>query len=100
VAAGEINDRYRNSNPTQGIGCTMGTLEGLFNAAEILRIAGFDPYAYRGAHNQSIEMATQYYACYGKYLASTRRSRQKMPGLVPTINNTSARSSMMWTAPS
>jgi hypothetical protein len=68
VAAGEINDRYRNSNPTQGIGYSMGTLEGLFHAAEILRIAGFDPYGYRGAHNQSIEMATQYYACYGKYV--------------------------------
>jgi hypothetical protein len=68
VAAGEINDRYRNSNPAQGIGYSMGTLEWLFNAAEILQIAGFEPYGYRGAHNQSIEMATQYYACYGKYV--------------------------------
>jgi hypothetical protein len=68
VAAGEINDRYRNSSPAQGIGYSMGTLEALFHAAEILRIAGYDPYAYRGAHKQSIEMATQYYACYGKYV--------------------------------
>lgn len=67
VAAGEINDRYRNSNPLTGIGYPIGTLKGLFEAAEVLRIAGFDPYGYRGAHKQSIEMATQYYACYGKY---------------------------------
>jgi len=66
VAAGEINDRYRNANPSQGIGYPMGTLEGLYQAAELLRIAGFDPYGYRGAHGQSIEMATRYYALYGK----------------------------------
>jgi hypothetical protein len=66
VAAGEINDRYRNDNPLQGIGYAMGTLEWLFDAAEILRIAGFDPYGYRGAHGQSIEMAVAYYACLAK----------------------------------
>jgi hypothetical protein len=33
---------------------------------ELLKIAGFDAYGYRGAHGQSIEMATQYYACYAK----------------------------------
>jgi hypothetical protein len=64
VAAGEVNDRYRNDNP--GIGYAMGTLEWLFDAAEILRIAGFDPYGYRGAHGQSIEMAVGYYACLAK----------------------------------
>jgi hypothetical protein len=64
VAPGEIADRGRNANPLQGIGYPMFTLERLFDAAEILRIAGYDPYGYRGAHEQSIEMALQYYACY------------------------------------
>jgi hypothetical protein len=31
-----------------------------------MQIAGFDPYRYRGAHGQSIEMAVQYYACFAK----------------------------------
>jgi hypothetical protein len=66
VAAGEIQDRYRNLAPLQGIGYPMFTLERLIAAAEILRIAGFDPYAYRGRHEQSIEMALAYYACFGK----------------------------------
>jgi hypothetical protein len=66
VAPGEIADRGRNANPGQGIGYPMFTLERLFDAAEVLRIAGFDIYGYRGAHQQSIEMATQYYACYAK----------------------------------
>jgi hypothetical protein len=66
VAPGEISDRGRNANPGQGIGYPMFTLERLFNAAEILRNAGFDPYGYRGAHQQSIEAAMQYYACYAK----------------------------------
>jgi hypothetical protein len=60
VAPGEINDRYRNDNWSQGIGYPMGSLQGLFMQAELLKIAGFDPYGYRGAHGQSIEMATQY----------------------------------------
>ena len=34
--------------------------------ANIMHNAGIDAYDYRGAHKQSIEMATQYYACYGK----------------------------------
>jgi hypothetical protein len=63
VAAGEIDDRYRNADPGQGIGYPMFTLERLYDAAEILRNAGFDPYGYRGLHGQSIERATQYYAC-------------------------------------
>jgi len=67
VAAGEINDRYRNSNPSQGIGYPMGTLQWLFMIGESLRIAGFDAYSYRGAHAQSIEMAASYYACYAKH---------------------------------
>lgn len=66
VAPGEIADRGRNANPLQGIGYPMFTLERLFDSAEVLRNAGFDPYAYRGAHKQSLEMAMQYYACFAK----------------------------------
>lgn len=66
AAPGEISDRFRNANPGQGIGYSMLTLERLLDAAEIMRIAGFDPYGYRGVHRQSIEMAIQYYACYAK----------------------------------
>ena len=66
VAAGEVQDRYRNDNPSQGIGYPMGTLRGLINIAEIMRGAGFDPYVYRGHHGQSIEMAIGYYACFAK----------------------------------
>jgi len=68
VAAGEVNDRYRNSNPLQGIGYPMATLEWLLMSAESLRIAGLDAYAYRGAHQQSIELSTAYYACYAKWV--------------------------------
>jgi hypothetical protein len=66
VAPGEIDDRYRNADPGKGIGYPMFTLERLYDAAEILRIAGFDPYGYRGFHRQSIEMATAYYACFAR----------------------------------
>jgi hypothetical protein len=68
VAPGEINDRYRNLNPLQSIGYAMGTLQSMFGAAEVMRIAGIDAYAYRGTHQQSIEMATQYYACYAQHV--------------------------------
>jgi len=67
VAAGEINDRYRNSNPAQSIGYAMGSLKGLYMAAELMNIAGLNAYAYRGAHGQSLEMATRYYACFAKF---------------------------------
>jgi hypothetical protein len=66
VAPGEIADRNRGAYDGQGIGYPMFTLERLFDAAEILCISGYDPYGYRGAHKQSIEMALQYYACYAK----------------------------------
>jgi hypothetical protein len=66
VAAGEINDRYRHANPAQSMGYAMGTLTGLYMAGELIRLAGFDPYAYHGAHDQTLEMATNYYACFGK----------------------------------
>lgn len=68
VAAGEINDRYRNLTPLQGMGYPVFTLEHLLGTAEIMRIAGFDAYGYRGSHKQSIEMAAQYYACYAQYV--------------------------------
>lgn len=66
VAPGEINDRYRHANPSQPLGYSTGSLEGLYMAAEIMRNAGFDPYAYRGTHSQSLETATRYYACFAK----------------------------------
>jgi hypothetical protein len=66
VAAGEIQDRYRNLGNLQGIGYPMGTLKGLINAAEILRVSGFDAYGYRGIRRQSIEMAIAYYSCYAR----------------------------------
>jgi hypothetical protein len=68
VAPGEIEDRYRNHNASQGFGYPLGVLAGLLNMAVLIENAGFDAYGYRGAHRQSIEMATQYYACYGKYV--------------------------------
>jgi hypothetical protein len=66
AAPGEIADRFRNAKAGQGIGYPMFTLERLFDAAELVQVAGFDPYGYRGAHGQSIEMAVQYYACFAK----------------------------------
>ena len=66
VAAGEINDRYRNANPSQGVGYPMGSLQSLYLQAELLALAGYDPYGYRGAHGQSIEMVTDYYACFAR----------------------------------
>ena len=68
VAPGEIEDRYRNANRLQGIGYPMGTLEHLYNVAEIMKKAGIDAYGYRGRHRQSIELATQYYACFAKHV--------------------------------
>jgi len=67
VAAGEINDRYRHDNQAQTIGYPMGSLQGLYMAAELMKNTGFNAYAYRGAHGQSLEMATRYYACFAKY---------------------------------
>ena len=66
AAPGEIADRFRNANAGQGIGYPMFTLERLVNAAEILSFAGYDAYGYRGVHNQSIETAIGYYACFAK----------------------------------
>ena len=66
IAPGEINDRYRNANALQGIGYATFTLERMIDAAEVLRRAGFDPYGYRGAHGQSIQLSLDYYACFGQ----------------------------------
>jgi hypothetical protein len=66
VAPGEIEDRYRNANAGQAFGYTLGVLTILFNMADLMKNAGYDAFGYRGTHRQSIEMATQYYACYGK----------------------------------
>jgi len=68
VAPGEINDRYRNLDPLQSIGYAMAMLNSVFEAAKLIRIDGIDAYAYRGTHQQSIEMATQYYACYAQHV--------------------------------
>jgi hypothetical protein len=68
VALGEIEDRYRHHGKGQAFGYTLGVLGGLFAMADIMTNAGFDAYGYRGAHKQSIEMATQYYSCYGKFV--------------------------------
>jgi hypothetical protein len=80
VAPGEIQDRYRGLL-LQTFGYPMGSLQWLFDAAETLRIAGYDSFAYRGNHNQSIEMAVQYYSCYGK-----------TPGFYATVTRENARS--------
>ncbi len=64
VAAGEMDDRFRNLHPEQGIGYPMFTLERIVDSAEVLKHAGFDGYGYRGSHGQSIASAIDYYACY------------------------------------
>lgn len=83
AAPGEIADRFRNAKAGQGIGYPMFTLERLFDAAELMQIAGFDAYGYRGAHGQSIEMAMQYYSCFAKgagfYKTVTRENSASCP---------------------
>jgi hypothetical protein len=79
VAPGEVQDRYR-AAVLQTFGYPMFTLERLIDAAEVLRNAGFDPYRYRGNHKQSLELALQYYACYGK-----------TPGFYATVTRDNAR---------
>ena len=81
VAPGEINDRFRNAHAMAGIGYPMGTLSWLYTSAETLRGAGYDPYSYQGAQQQTIEMATRYYACFGK-----------QPGFKNTVTADNARS--------
>lgn len=66
VTLGEVDDRYRNANPAQAIGYSAAVVTHMYHAAEILKIAGFDLYGYRGDHGQSIEAATSFFACYVK----------------------------------
>ena len=66
VSPGEIDDRFRNAEPGQGIGYPMFTLERLYNAADIVENAGLDAYGYRGSHLETVELATQFYARYAK----------------------------------
>jgi hypothetical protein len=68
VAPGEIEDRYRNANPAQGFGYTLGVLADFYDMADLMKNAGFNVLSYRGTHGQSVEMAADYYACYGKYV--------------------------------
>jgi hypothetical protein len=83
AAPGENADRFRNDKAGQGIGYPMFTLERLFDAAELMQIAGFDPYGYRGAHGQSIQMAVEYYSCFAKgagfYKTVTRENSGPCP---------------------
>jgi len=83
VAPGEVEDRYRNAYPAQGIGYPMFSLERLIDAAEIMQIAGLDAYGYRGRHQQSIEMAIQYYACYAKGAGFGKVVTAANPGSCP-----------------
>jgi hypothetical protein len=83
VAAGEINDRYRHDNPAQTIGYPMGSLQGFYMAAELMKIAGLNAYAYRGAHGQSLEMATNYYACFAKYAGFSKVITAENSGACP-----------------
>lgn len=66
AAPGEITDRLRNEGALSGFGYAAGNLRTLIKAAEILRLSGFDAYAYRGVHKQSIEMSIAYYSCFGE----------------------------------
>jgi hypothetical protein len=66
TSLGEIDDRYRNANPEQGIGYPMFALNRLYLVAELLQNAGFDPYHYRARNGQSIESAMRFYSCYAK----------------------------------
>jgi hypothetical protein len=76
VAPGGSN-RFRNKDAAQGFGYPIFTLERLINATEIIRLAGFDPYRYRG----SIEMG--HYACFARgarfYKAVTRDNLDPCP---------------------
>ncbi len=57
VAPGEIEDRYRNANPAQGFGYTLGVLADFYDMTDLMKNAGFNVLSYRGTHGQSVEMA-------------------------------------------
>jgi hypothetical protein len=68
VAPGEIEDRYRHANPAQSFGYTTGVLADFLVTGDMLKNAGFDAFRYRGVHGQTIQLAVDYYAWYGKYV--------------------------------
>jgi hypothetical protein len=45
----------------------MGSLQGLYMAAELMKNTGLNAYACRASHGQSLEMVTDYYGCFAKY---------------------------------
>ena len=61
----------------------MFTLERLLDAAELMQIADFDPYGYREAHGQSIEMAVVYYACFAKGAGFSKTVTRENSGSCP-----------------
>jgi hypothetical protein len=85
VVRGEINDRYRNSNPLQSIGYSMFTLENLYRSAEILVHAGYDPYGYRGLHDESLEASTELFACYGRSAGFSREVNASNATICPNF---------------
>jgi hypothetical protein len=85
VAPGEVSDRYRNEHNGNSIGYSMGILRALIGAGEILRIAGFDAYAYRGDHKQSIEMAISYYSCFAKTAGFYKVITKENSGACPNV---------------
>jgi hypothetical protein len=66
VAAGEVEDRYRHSNPGQAFGYTTGVLADFLLTGDMLKNAGFDAFAYRGVRGQTIQLSVDYYSCFGK----------------------------------
>jgi len=66
VAAGEVEDRYRHSNPGQAFGYTTGVLADFLVTGDMLKNAGFDAFAYQGMRGQTIQLSVDYYSCYGK----------------------------------
>jgi len=67
VAPGEVEDRYRHANPAQAFGYTTGVLADFLVTGDMLKNAGFDAFKYRGARGQTVQLAVDYYSCYGKY---------------------------------
>jgi hypothetical protein len=52
-------------------------------AAELMKNAGLNAYAYRGGHDQSMEMATRYYTCFGKYVGFAKLITAENSGNCP-----------------
>jgi hypothetical protein len=71
----------RNAKAGQGIGYPMFTLERLYAAAELMQIAGFDPYGYRGTNGRRSRWQSSTVPVLQRGPASTRPSREKIPDL-------------------